>query len=94
MSAAAGGALFIVQLQQTGLTGSPGSHGAAHDGQIETGLADGLVSGGHQERGGDHQDQGNDRGQDVVIEVLRGKFLLEVFCYMWVVLGSFVFVRI
>ena len=43
--------VLVVQLQQTGLTGSPGSHDAEHYGQVVTGLTDGFISGGHQERG-------------------------------------------
>ena len=80
---AAGGALFIVQLQQTGLTGSPGSHDAEHYGQVVTGLTDGFISGGHQERGRDHQNEGDNSGQDVGVDVLHGRFLLKIVVLFW-----------
>lgn len=78
MSIAAGGALLVVQLQQPGLASGPGTHSAEHHGQIVTGLTDGLVSGGHQERGGDHQNERNNSGQDLVIDVFHGGFLLKI----------------
>ena len=81
MSGGAGAALRLavltVHFQETGLGGSPGSYGTEDDGQVHTGLADGLVGGGHQESGGDDHDKRDDDDQDVGIDVLHDSFLLE-----------------
>ena len=84
VSIAAGGTLLVVQLQQTSLTGGPSGYDAEHHGQIVTGLTDGLISGGHQERGSDHQNEGDDSGQDVSVDVLQGRFLLKICFYVLV----------
>ena len=81
VSIAAGGTLLVVQLQQTGLTGGPGGYDTEHYGQIVTGLTDRLISGGHQERGSDHQNERDDSGQDVSVDVLHGRFLLKECLY-------------
>ena len=70
-------ALLVVQLQQAGLGGGPGADSAEDHGQVVAGLTDRLVSGGHQERGGDDHDQRDDGGENVGIDVLHDEFLLE-----------------
>lgn len=81
MSGGAGAALclaaLVVHLQEAGLGGGPGSYDTEDDGQVHTGLADGLIGGGHQESSGDDHDQRDDDDQDVGIDVLHDSFLLE-----------------
>jgi hypothetical protein len=70
-------ALLVVDLQQAGLGSGPGTDGTEDHGQIVAGLTDGLISGGHQESGGDDHDQRDDGGENVGIDVLHDEFLLE-----------------
>ena len=93
VSIAAGGAPLVVQLQQASLTGGPGGHGTEYHGQVVTGLTDRLVSGGHQERGRDYQNERDDSGQDVSVDVLHGRFLLKI-CFYVLVWCCFPFVII
>ena len=85
VSAAAGGAFLEVDLRHANLTGDPSGHGTEYHGQVVTGFADGLISGGHQKRGGDHQNEGNDSGQDVVMMFFMvGPSLNKMFCmFVW-----------
>ena len=94
VSIAAGGALLVVQLQQASLTSGPGGYSTEHHGQIVTGLTDRFISGGHQERGSDHQNERDDSGQDVVVDVLNGRFLLKKCFVFELVWGCFPFVTI
>ena len=43
VSAAAGGAFLVVDLQHTGLTGGPSGHDTEYHGQVVTGFADRFI---------------------------------------------------